>query len=111
MTQIAQGREQMTGTDSERWRDFLLFRRMITPSIITAIWVLSVLLATIGSLLIIANSPLEALVAWVAYVIMSRVFCEVLIVVFKINDGIQEIARRGRQGEYTSSGTGTREPS
>ena len=77
--------------------DFLTFRWMITPALITVIWILSVIVITVWALAAFRDSPLLAVGGWVAGMIWSRVVFEVMIVLFKINDGIQEVARRGRQ--------------
>jgi hypothetical protein len=77
--------------------DFLTFRWMITPVLITVIWILSVILITVLALAAFRDNPLVAVGGWVAGMIWLRVVFEVMIVLFKINDGIQELARRARQ--------------
>lgn len=74
--------------------DFLNFRFMITPPLITLLWVVSVVVITIGALAALNTSVLAALVGWVLLMLWVRVVFEVMIVLFRINDGIQTIARR-----------------
>ncbi len=77
--------------------DFLTFRWMITPALITVIWVLSVIAISVLALSSIGNNPPLVLGGWVVGLVLSRVLFEVMVVLFKINDGIQEVARRGRR--------------
>lgn len=76
------------------FRDFLNFRFMITPPLITVLWVVSVVLITIGALAALNTSVLGAIVGWVLGMLWVRVVFEVMIVLFRINDGIQTMARR-----------------
>ena len=74
--------------------DFLNFRYMITPPLITVLWVVSVVVITIGALAALNTNALVAIVGWVLGMLWVRVTFEVMIVLFKINDGIQTMARR-----------------
>lgn len=74
--------------------DFLYFRYMITPPLITVLWVVSVVAITIAALAALNSSVLGAIVGWALGMIWVRVVFEVMIVLFRINDGIQTIARR-----------------
>ncbi len=82
-------------------REFLYFDTMITPKLITLVyWIalvvlalgcVSVLLAGEGGIVVrvltvVVGAPLGAL--------MIRVYCELLMVLFKINDNIQKLADR-----------------
>jgi uncharacterized Tic20 family protein len=74
--------------------DFLNFRYMITPPLITVLWMVSVVVITIGALVALNTSVLAALIGWVLLMLWVRVVFEVMIVLFRINDGIQTMARR-----------------
>ena len=74
--------------------DFINFRYMITPSLITIIYVLAVIGITVASLAALNQSALGAVIIWVLGMVWVRVILETMIVMFRINDGIQEIARR-----------------
>jgi hypothetical protein len=74
-------------------QDFLSFNRMITPVFIHVIYwigIAAVLLAGFG---VIAGGGgiLKGLLAMVVGVIVVRVGCEVLIVLFRINDNLAAI--------------------
>jgi membrane protein YqaA with SNARE-associated domain len=53
-----------------------------------------VVLITIGALVALNTSVLGAIVGWVLGMLWVRVVFEVMIVLFRINDGIQTMARR-----------------
>ncbi len=74
--------------------DFLNFRLMITPPLITVLWVVSVIVITIGAVVTPTTNVLAVIVAWGLGMLWVRVVFEVMIVLFRINDGIQTIARR-----------------
>jgi len=74
--------------------DFVTFRYMITPPLITVIYVLAVIAITLGALAAISTSFIGALVFWILAMLWVRVVFEVMIVLFRINDGIQSLAGR-----------------
>jgi len=74
--------------------DFLNFKYMITPPLITVLWILSVAAITLVSLFSLGSNALGAIIGWILGMIWIRVVFEVMIVLFRINDGIQTIARR-----------------
>jgi hypothetical protein len=68
---------------------------MITPPLITVLWIVSVAAITIGAVAVAINDQLiAAVVGWLVSMLWVRVVFEVMIVLFRINDGIQTIARR-----------------
>lgn len=74
---------------------FMKFEKMITPSIIQGIFILSVivsLLAGIGFL--IGGSIIFGLGIIVLGPLLSRIYCELIIVIFKIHESLQIIARK-----------------
>ena len=74
--------------------DFVNFRFMITPPLITVLWILSVIAITLAGLAALTSNVLVAIIGWIVGMIWVRVVFEVMIVLFRINDGIQTIARR-----------------
>ena len=74
--------------------DFINFRYMITPGLITVIYILAVVGITLGALAALNTSAIAAVVFWVMGMLWVRVVFEVMIVMFRINDGIQEMAGR-----------------
>lgn len=84
-------------------KSLLYFDQMITPRIITLIyWLLLVaaVFAGIGAMFSTGRFSfggfLGCLVVMAAGALGARVWCELLIVLFKINENIQRIASNGR---------------
>jgi len=75
---------------------FMTFRYMITPPLITVIYVLAVIVITLAALAALNTSALAAILGWIIAMLWVRVIFEVMIVLFRINDGIQSMAQRGR---------------
>lgn len=83
--------------------DFLAFRRMITPVIIQAIFWIGVLLCIIGGLIqIVAGASAyygggSMVLSGVLIIILGplavRIYCELLIVMFKILEELSQIRR------------------
>jgi hypothetical protein len=74
--------------------DFMTFRYMITPALITFIYILAVIVITLGALAELNQSVLAAILLWIFAMLWVRVVFEVMIVLFRINDGIQTMARQ-----------------
>lgn len=82
--------------DQEAIKDFLVFRRMVTPIIIQVIFWLLTAIVMIGGLvaLIFGDGALDragGLFAFILGPLFVRVFAEILIVVFRMNDALTEI--------------------
>jgi predicted Zn finger-like uncharacterized protein len=83
--------------------DYLTFRKMIVPVVIQIIfWVLVLVvlgMATVGAALSLASGQKEgaligiglAVVLAPLYILLIRMYCEVLIVIFRMNDTLSEI--------------------
>lgn len=74
-------------------KDLFFFNRMLTPSIITIVYwllLLSVLLSGLG--MIFTQSFFGGLAMLVFGAIGVRIWCELLIVLFKINDNLKSMA-------------------
>jgi hypothetical protein len=80
-------------------RDFLFFDSMLTPKIITGVYWLGLVLVVLGSLstlfmgdggfmMRLVKAPLMLVLGAVGV----RVWCELLIVMFKINENIKKMA-------------------
>ncbi|HEY42479.1 MAG TPA: DUF4282 domain-containing protein [Anaerolineae bacterium] len=86
--------------------DYLSFRKMITPIIIQVVfWIGAVLVALYGLWMIFSGATasfgggqlvLSGLVTLLLGPLFWRIFCELLIVVFRINDTLTEI--KGAKG-------------
>lgn len=74
-------------------KDVLFFDAMLTPKIITGVYWLLMLGVVIGSLATMFTSSFWAgLGALVGGVIGVRIWCELLIVMFKIHENLKKIA-------------------
>ena len=76
--------------------DFLTFRRMITPIFIQAIyWVVTALVILGGLGLLFAGDGAEMKLLGLALIIIGpigvRIYAEILLVVFRINDTLTDI--------------------
>ncbi|NLF31878.1 MAG: DUF4282 domain-containing protein [Planctomycetes bacterium] len=72
--------------------DFLSFRTMVTPIIIQALFWLGVAVCVIGGLAgIFAGEPLGGLLTLFLGPLIVRVYCEVLILFFRINTTLTDI--------------------
>ena len=72
--------------------DFLAFRKMITPLIIQIIFWIGVVICVIGGLIALADSfAPQGLVALILGPLAVRIYCELLIVIFRINDTLTDI--------------------
>ena len=73
-------------------KEYLFFDTMITPKIITFIYWLLLLLAVLGGLgTMFSGNFFLGLVTIVGGIIGARIWCELLIVLFKMNEALQEL--------------------
>lgn len=74
-------------------RDLFFFDRLIVPQVITVLYWLALAWVVISGLAAIFHGHfLRGLFAIIFGAIASRVWSEVLVVLFKINEGIQRLA-------------------
>ena len=74
------------------FRDVLFFDKMLTPKLIIAVYWLGILSSLISGLGLMASGSLfGGLGAMLFGIVGARIFCELLIVAFKINEALQEI--------------------
>jgi len=90
-------------------KEFLSFDKMITPSIIKFIWWVSSIICVITGFILILQGTSSyyggslvffGLITILVGPFISRIYCELLIVFFKINEGVQEIKKdNGKNSE------------
>ncbi len=81
-------------------RDFLFLDKMITPTIITVIyWVLSVLVILFGFITMFRGgfAVLTGLLTVIIGPVIVRMYCEIVIVFFKINENIKKLGNSDSQ--------------
>jgi hypothetical protein len=88
-------KDQMDDLKKSHIRDFLFFDNMITPKLITLIyWLLVIGSILRGLSMIFYGEIFPGLAVIVFGVIMSRIFCELVIVLFKMNEALQDIRKK-----------------
>jgi phosphotransferase system glucose/maltose/N-acetylglucosamine-specific IIC component len=70
--------------------DFLTFRRMITPVVIQVLFWLGVIATVIYSIVTARRQPIAILGVIIGPFIV-RIYCEILIVLFRINETLTDI--------------------
>ena len=86
---------------SENMNDFLKFRKMITPAIITIVFWIGAVMSVLSGLFIMASSFTRfgggagtffiGLLTLVLGPIVVRIYCEILILFFRMNETLTEI--------------------
>lgn len=72
--------------------DFVFLRKMITPTIIQIIyWVAEVIAILFSLYILIKASFIMGLVYLILLPISVRVYCEILIIIFKMNESLSDI--------------------
>ena len=78
------------------WGEYLSFRRMITPVFIQVIFCIFVAVAVIGGLIVmVGDSFIGGLALIIFGPLLARIYAEILIVIFRINDNVAAIRHRG----------------
>lgn len=76
-------------------KDLFFFNRMLTPSIITIVyWLLLIFVVLSGLGMMFTQSFLGGLGILIFGTIGVRIWCELLIVLFKINDNLKVVAEK-----------------
>lgn len=88
--------QEQTGTDST-FKDFLSFRKMITPTVIKALyWILTLVCIVVG-IALMGEYGDEFIVIGLLVIFLGpffvRMWCEMLILMFQINDSLTDIRR------------------
>ncbi len=77
--------------------DFLTFRAMLTPVLIQVVFWIGIAIIVFSALgAIVGGEPMGGLGILVIGPLVWRFYCEVIIVLFKINDGVQTMVRQNR---------------
>ena len=80
--------------------EFISFRYLITPTLVTVIYVIGAVLITLTALAALAQGGGGGLVSGLLLLIFGnlywRVILEFIVVLFRMNDSLQSIDRRGR---------------
>jgi hypothetical protein len=82
------------------FREFLSFRYLITPPLMTVIYVIGAVLITLASLATLATREGGGVVVGLLIFVFGnlywRVILEFVMVLFRMNDSLQSIEKRGR---------------
>ncbi|APC97030.1 DUF4282 domain-containing protein [Francisella frigiditurris] len=79
-------------------KKFISFESFLTPTIIVAIFWLSIVgVCFVGLATIFSTSFILGILEIIFGVIFAKVFCEILMVLFKMNDYLREIAKNTRK--------------
>ena len=80
--------------------EYLSFRRMITPVFIQAIfWIAAAVIVIAGIVQIANDAVLAGLLTIVIGPFLARIYAEILIVIFRINDNLADL-RGAKLGEH-----------
>jgi len=76
-------------------RDVLFFDKMLTPTVIAVVYWLALIGVVVGGIVVmISQSFFGGLLTIVFGALFARIWCELVIVLFKVNDALQEIRRK-----------------
>jgi Domain of unknown function (DUF4282) len=76
--------------------DFLSFRRMITPIIIQIIFWIAIVGVVIGSFVAMQESPAGGIAILIFGPIVVRIYAELLMVIFRMNETLTDIRNNTR---------------
>ncbi len=75
-------------------KDFLFFDKMVMPKVITFIYWLALIGCVIGGLVTMFQSCLTGLMIIIGGAIAARLYGELVIVLFKMNEALQDIRNK-----------------
>ncbi len=75
------------------WPEFFSFRQMVTPLIIQVLFWVGVAGSVVVGLAALGDSPLGGLLIIVLGPLFVRIYCELLIVIFRIHDSLRTVER------------------
>lgn len=85
--------------------EYVTFRKMVTPVIIQIVfWILFAIVVLVG-LLTLAQNVLGGLLILVVGPIAVRIYAEILIVLFQINEALQELRENSRRAATATAPT------
>jgi hypothetical protein len=83
--------------DKNDFKDFLKFKRMITPIIIQILFWVGVALCVFSGLFAMVQGELGSFLGGIVVLIVGpivvRIYCEILILFFRMNETLTEISR------------------
>jgi len=71
-------------------KDFLAFKKMITPIFIQIIFFIGVIACIVGGIASWGDSPIKGILIILIGPIAVRIYCEIIIVIFSINDTLTQ---------------------
>jgi len=80
------------------WNEFLSFRRFVTPAVIQVVFWLLILANLFYSIYLMTNGGWAILIGFIAIFLgslMIRVYCELVILLFRIYDSLRGIEGKG----------------
>jgi hypothetical protein len=90
----APGKDSGKGFDVS---DFLAFRYLVTPAFMTVIYVIGAIGVTLGALgVIVGGQFIGGLLLFIFGNLYWRIILEFVMVLFRMNDSLQSIDRRGK---------------
>ena len=78
--------------------DYLTFRRMITPVFIQVIFWIALVVIVIGGIVTVAGGEPGGVLIILLGPLAARIYAELLIVIFRINDNVAAIRYQGQAG-------------
>ncbi|MFW5923082.1 MAG: DUF4282 domain-containing protein [Planctomycetota bacterium] len=75
-------------------KDFLLFKKMITPVFIQVAFWIGVVACLISGIVLLRENPMGGILIILLGPIGVRIYCEIIILAFSINDTLTEIKNR-----------------
>jgi hypothetical protein len=89
--------DQVDQLKSFELRDFFFIDKMITPVIINVIYWILCLLLVLGTLVSLVRGNFLVIIALPFCLLGIRVMCELFVVMFKISNNLDVIARTGKK--------------
>ena len=83
--------------------DFLKFKKMVTPIIIQVAFWFAIVICLVGGVIGLSESPVKSILMIVLGPLVVRVYCEVLIVIFKIKDTLVETQNLLKESLYSEA--------
>jgi hypothetical protein len=75
-------------------KDILYFDKMLTPKIITVVYWLGILGVVLGALAMLFSGEFLYAIGMLFGLLLVRIYCELMIVAFKINESLQVIRNK-----------------
>jgi hypothetical protein len=92
-----QAQPPMPSAPPSNVKEFLSFKKMLTPVIIQILFWIGVVAAVLGGLVQMRVSAVTGLVTMLAGPLIVRIYCELLMVVFRMNATLNEIAENTKR--------------